>query len=608
MSATPLPWLGGLLVVYLVVPIIAFAIHLAGSHDRGFGTPGVFGALYVSVVTATISTTIIAILGVPLAYVLVRSRGRLSSIVGVLVLLPLAMPPLMAGILLVELVGPYSALGEALGRHLPQSMIGIVLAQTFVASPFLVVSARSAFAAIDPTISEHAASLGHRELSRFWRVSLPMAATGIRAGLVLSWLRAFGEYGATVILSYHPYTLPVFTAIQFSSTGIPLTQAPTALGLGVAAMVALFGRLPTRRRHRKAPVMPMPKSPQPARPTPIACHIDTHLGTFHLQVNYRAINTHLAVLGPSGSGKSATLRAIVGLLGPQAGTVFYGEQCVDDIAIQDRRVGYVPQGYGLFPHLTVWQQVTFGIDADEGLAAHWLGRLGLNGLEHRFPDELSGGQRQRVSLAQALARSPDLLLLDEPFSALDSTVRRELRAQLRDLQRETSISTVLVTHDPEEAGHLADEVVVLQDGRVIQAGTKREVFMHPSSPEVARLVGVRNLRYGKVRRPGVVDVSSVDVAIDTRGLATGVDVVWSIPPNEVTLTPDGPYMATVVDSIDLGSSTELLISFSPDFQLEVAAKQPLEIGTTCAVALPQAHLRLWPASGEVGHDQDYLRR
>jgi len=599
LSATPLPWLGGLLVLYLTVPLLFFGLHLIGSHNRGFNTPGLWGALYVSVVTATIATAIIAVVGIPLAYVLARSRGRLSTVVGVLVLLPLAMPPLMGGILLVQLIGPYTALGEAFGRHLTQSMAGVVFAQTFVASPFLVVSARSAFAEVDPAVSEHAATLGHRELSRFFRVSLPMARTGIRAGLALSWLRAFGEYGATVILAYHPYSLPVFTYLQFSSTGIPMTQAPTVLGLGVAAIVAFLGRIPRRRRRATSPI-PAPAVPAAARETPIACAIDTVLGDFSLKFEYRSTAPHLAVLGPSGSGKTATLRALAGLLGPGAGSVHYGDRSMDAVAVEDRQIGYVPQGYGLFPHLTVWQQLNFGVGADERLAAHWLERLGLVGLEHRFSDELSGGQRQRVSLAQALARSPDLVLLDEPFSALDSPVRLELRAELRRLQRETGISTVLVTHDPEEAAYLADEIVVLQEGRILQAGSTEEVFSRPASPDVARLLGIRNLCRGRVLWSGTVEVSGTAVSMETGNLPTGTELLWCIRPEEVRIGTDGDLRATVIDGVNLGVSRRILVALGDHFELEAVSSEwsDLAVGSSCSVTLPAASISLWPVRSD----------
>lgn len=634
LSATPLPWLGGLLALYLLVPVVAFASRVVTSHDRGFGTPGLLGALYVSVVTATISTAVIAVLGIPLAYALARSRRRLSSVVWALILLPLAMPPLMSGIVLVELVGPYTTLGEAFGRHLTESMIGIVLAQTFVASPFLVASARAAFAAVDPAVTEHAATLGRRELVRFWRVSLPLAWPGIRAGLVLSWLRAFGEYGATVILAYHPSTLPVYTAVQFSSAGIPTTQAPTALALGVAVLVGLLGRLPRRRRRvrardraavaRAVALPPGPATPVAtprsgsATPVPVAFRLDTRLGTFPLRVGYEAATPHLALLGPSGSGKSATLRGLAGLLGPAAGTVRYGDRCVDGVAVEDRRIGYVPQGYGLFPHLTVWRQVVFGAGASEGLAAHWLARLGLGELGDRYPDQLSGGQRQRVSLAQALARSPELLLLDEPFSSLDTPVRHELRAELRRLQRETAVSTVLVTHDPEEAAYLADEVVVVHGGRVLQAGPTRQVLAHPASADVARIVGVRNLGPGTVRRPGTIDVpaaapGAATIAATGTDLAPGTAVLWCIRPEDVVVSvatsgPDaaGGTPAVVVDRIDLGARCDVVVRLAPGCELVAAVPgdEAPAVGAPCRAVLPPDAIRLWPVPAAAGTPDD----
>lgn len=598
-SLTPLPWLGGLLALYLAVPVVAFAIRLAGSHQRGFGTPGLLGALYVSVVTSTISVTLIAVLGIPLAYVLARSQSRLATFVGVVVQLPLAMPPLMSGILLVELVGPYTALGKAFGGHLTDSMVGVVLAQTFVASPFLVVTARSAFAAVDRSVMEHAATLGHRELARFRRVSLPIAGPGIRAGLVLSWLRAFGEYGATVVLAYHPYTLPVYTYVQFSSVGIPTTQAPTALGLMVAAAVAALGRIPVARRRRRPSTAPLPPSvpPRAALPTPVGCDLHARLGTFSLNVDYDATSPRLAVLGPSGSGKSALLRCLAGLLGPQVGPVSYRAQPVNGIPVEDRRIGYVPQGYGLIPHLTVWQQLCFAVGADEGVAAHWLARLHLDGLENRLPSELSGGQRQRVALAQSLTRSPDLLLLDEPFSALDTPVRSELRDELRRLQREAGLSTVLVTHDPEEAAFLADEIIVLVDGRVLQSGPKGRVFAEPASPEVARLLGFRNLSPGVVRSSGQVQLGNAVVAMDTGALSVGSEVLWCVRPEQISLVDGGPYRAVIVDTVDLGTVTDVILRVGDDLELQMRVPGPLDLvtGASCHVSLPVPAIRVWPA-------------
>ena len=621
--AAPLPWLGGLLALYLVVPVVAFLIRLGASNQGSGGGSELLGALYVSVVTATVSAALVAVLGVPLAYVLSRSEGRLSTLAGAAVQLPLALPPLMGGILLVQLVGPYTALGQFFGRHLTDSMAGVVLAQTFVASPFLVVTARSAFAAVDRSVTEHAATLGHRELARFWRVSLPIAGPGIRAGLVLAWLRAFGEYGATVVLAYHPYTLPVLTYVRFSGTGIPATQGATAAALVVAFVVATAGRLHLPRRARPTGPPAEAVAPRPGPGRAVGCHLDVRLGTFHLEVAHQARSARLAVLGPSGSGKSAVLRALAGLLGPDAGEVTYGGRPVQALPVEGRHVGYVPQGYGLLPHLAVHRQLLFGVGADPGLATYWVDRLRLGGLEGRRPAELSGGQRQRVALAQVLACSPDLVLLDEPFSALDTAVRLRLRSELRRLQQEAGLSTVLVTHDPEEAAYLADEVVVLSEGRVLQAGAVAEVFTRPASPEVASLLGVRNLLPGRVRGPGRVQAFAPEagragaatgrtgtgrsaepgpeIGARTGELPEGTEVVWGVRAEHVAIAPgdgvpsDG-HRGRVVDVVDLGAVTEVLVALpgGVELQARVPHRVSPEVGSPCGVSVPAGAVGVWP--------------
>ena len=427
---SPLPWLGGLIALYLALPLVAFGIRFVGTDNRGFHAPGLFPSLYVSALCSTLSLALITLFGVPLAYVLARSTSRMSSIVGLVVQLPLALPPLMSGIVLIYLVGPYTFLGRLFGGHLTDSLTGIVLAQTFVAAPFLIVAARAAFGAVDSAMFDVAATLGHSEVSRFRRVALPVAAPGIRAGMVLAWLRAFGEYGAVVILAYNPSSLPVYTYTQFSGTGLTNTLAPTALALAVAVVVVTLSRIPLRARPRRPVVVPSPRSPRTAPKAPVRFDIDHHVGSFHLALAHQSSGSHLAILGPSGSGKSTLLRCLAGLYGSEPGPVWYGEQAVQDVPVEERRVGYVAQGLALYPHLTAWQHLLFATGASPHTAAYWLAHLRLEGLEDRYPSELSGGQRQRVGLAQALCRSPDLLLLDEPFSALDAPVRHALAARI----------------------------------------------------------------------------------------------------------------------------------------------------------------------------------
>jgi molybdate transport system permease protein len=593
---SPLPWLGGLIVLYLAIPVIGFVVRLVGAQNRGFSNPGLFPSLFVSLESATISLALITLLGVPLAYLLARSGGRIASFVGLVVMLPLALPPLMSGILLIYLVGPYTYLGQLFDGRLTMSLTGVVLAQTFCAAPFLIVAARSAFGAVDPAMLDVASTLGHSEFSRFRRVALPIAAPGIRAGMLLAWLRAFGEYGAVIVLAYHPFSLPVYTYNQFSGAGLPTTIAPTALALGVAVVVVLLSRLRLRGISTASLVLPEPGRPMAATPTPVSFDIDYHLGTFHLALTHQAKGRHLAVLGPSGSGKSALLRCLAGLYGSSPGTVWYGTQQVTDAAVERRQVGYVAQGFSLFPHLTVWQQLLFAKGATPPQAAYWLSHLRLEGLQDRYPSQLSGGQRQRVSLAQALCRSPELLLLDEPFSALDSPVRYELRRELRRLQQETGLATVLVTHDPEEAAFLADEVIVISNGGALQSGATRQTFTRPASPEVARLLGISNLHQAVLESDGRINADGVLIAVESGDIPPGTAVLWSIRPERVSLRSSDGLPGTFTDIADVGTAVDLFISLSAHLEIQARTVGPVEseIGDACHVGLPPEAITLWP--------------
>jgi molybdate transport system permease protein len=611
-SRSPLTYLGGLLALYLAVPVVAFLIRLAEPGDRGFGSPGLFQALWTSVATATVSAAIVALLGIPLAYWLARSRSRLTAAVGLAVQLPLALPPVISGLLLIYLVGPYTFLGQLFGDRLTGTVAGVVLAQTFVAGPFLIIAARTAFAGVDPALDDLAASLGRRPASRFWQVSLRTAWPGIRAGLLMTWMRAIGEYGATVLLAYHPYTLPVFVYVLFSSTGIPDTEAPTALALAVALAVLLLAELrlvPWRRLRRgRPPALPAPRPPAAAEPVAVSFDLDLAVGSFRLRLAHQSASGRIAILGPSGAGKSITLRAIAGFLGPEAGAVAFNGAPVAGVRVEDRRVGYVPQGLLMFPGRTVWQQVLFAAGADPGLAAWWLRTLRLDGLEGRLPEQLSGGQRQRVALARALAFQPRLVLLDEPFSALDAPVREELRRELRRLQRENGLSTVLVTHDPEEAALLADEILVVDDGGLLQAGPRAEVFARPASPQVARLLGIPNLIPAVTAGPGLLTVGGdpgLRLAAPTGDLAAGTAVLWTVRPDRVSVLPGpaaGAHPAVVDDIADIGTLITVTVRLragqqnEPELRVRTTEPLDLEPGDPCWVRLDPADITAWPAS------------
>ena len=434
---------------------------------------------------------------------------------GVLVQLPLALPPLISGILLVYLVGPYGPVGQLFNGALTDDLTGIVLAQMFVAAPFLVVSARAAFAAVDPALEDVAATLGHGPMSRVLRVALPAAFGGIRAGMLLAWLRAFGEFGATVVLAYHPYSLPVFVYVQFGSTGLDSTVIPVAVTLGRRACRAAAGR-PVARPPPPAPRAPAVTASRDRRPPrPV------HGWTSGCAPRSASSLWTLPTPAPAGTWPSSARPVPASpphcgcspaCCGPRTGYVrLDGEDVLAAARGTQRGVGYLPQDSTLVPHLRVWQQVTFGVGADPALGAYWLQRLKLDGLADRYPDQISGGQGRRVAMARALVRQPQLLLADEPFTGLDTPVRDELRRVLRAMQRDTALTTVLVTHDPQEAALLSDEVVLLVDGRVLQAGPTSEVLAHPASPTAASLLGIRNLGPGVIEEPGVLRAGGLRV-------------------------------------------------------------------------------------------------
>jgi molybdate transport system permease protein len=568
--------------------------------------PGFGSALLTSLLTATVAAVVIALLGTPLAYLLAGSRSILARALGVLVALPLALPPLVSGLLLLYVLGPFTFAGRTFDGQLTETRAAIVLAQTFVAAPFLIIVARSAFAAVDPALEDVAASLGHGRLSRFWRVAIPAALPGLAAGLLLAWLRAFAEFGATIILAYHPYSLPVFTFVQFDATGLPATMLPIAAALAAALVVLTLAALPApRRRRASAPRLDV-LATAPAEGPP--CHaldfsLAKRLGTFSLEVSHRAAAHRLALLGPSGAGKTLTLRLLAGLSSPDGGGhVVAGSRRLHELPAQRREIGYVPQESALLPRRTVWRQVTFGVGADPRLAAWWLERLGLSGLEDRYPDELSSGQRRRVSIARALATAPALVLLDEPFTGLDAPVRDGLRRELRRLQLEAGLSTVIVTHDAEEAALLADELIVISDGRVLQSGSRESVFRTPGSPEIARLLGIANANHGLVAGPGRLSSCGAVIQADTGSLSVGAEVIWSVRPERIELEPSGAYRARLRDEVDLGAVRELTISFDERLELLVRTdtRQALRLGQQLTVELAPQDINVWPVNAASG--------
>jgi NifC-like ABC-type porter len=243
LTGVPLLAMGAVLLAFLAVPLIGLAFNLSGSEvATTFRNSQTRSAVLTSLETATTSTLIVGCLGVPLAYLLARFRFPGRTLFSVLIFLPLVLPPVSAGILLLIVYGPNGMIGRLFDPHgieFVETASGIVIAQVFVSAPFVIVAARSAFERIDRDYEEAAASMGASLWQSFWHVALPMARGGIVAGLTLGWMRSLGEFGATVILAYHPYSLPVLNYVNLNSTGLGMALPLALLALIIAAVILL---------------------------------------------------------------------------------------------------------------------------------------------------------------------------------------------------------------------------------------------------------------------------------------------------------------------------------------------------------------------------------
>ncbi len=260
------------------------------------------------------------------------------------------------------------------------------------------------------------------------------------------------------------------------------------------------------------------------------------------------------LLGPSGCGKTTTLRLVAGLEKPDSGDIWIGDQQVSGsqvwVSATQRQIGMVFQDYALFPHLTVAQNIGFGLSdlnaADRrDRIATLLDLVGLMSLEDRYPHQLSGGQQQRVALARALAPSPNVILLDEPFSNLDASLRQSMREEVRSILHEAEVTTVFVTHDQEEALGLADELVIMDGGRVLQSGAPEDVYRYPISLQVAQFLAKVNVLPGEAKQ-GIVETPLGNLPLHEPDLVGPVEVV--LFPEAISLMPD-PQGATLVGDV-----------------------------------------------------------
>ncbi|MDO8462425.1 MAG: ABC transporter ATP-binding protein [Deltaproteobacteria bacterium] len=311
----------------------------------------------------------------------------------------------------------------------------------------------------------------------------------------------------------------------------------------------------------------------------------------------------VTLLGPSGSGKSTVLRCIAGLERPDSGGIEIDGEDVTRIPVQERKVGFVFQHYALFRHMTVLENVGFGLRVRgvkrrewEGKAKELLELVGLSGLGGRMPSQLSGGQRQRVALARALAAEPGLLLLDEPFGALDARLRRELRTWLRKLHDRIKLTTLLVTHDQDEALELSDRVLVMNRGRIEQDAKPQAIFDKPSTEFVAAFVGETNRLVGVVHND---EVQWGPLKFGSYSFSDGTRVAILFRPTDVYVSsqPEGSEVSGVIKTIQfLGATESMEIDLGKGFSITahvpkgVAEQSGFTQGKKVYITVTRSHL------------------
>lgn len=586
---------GGWLLVYLAVPFVGLAVYVV-YHGVG-SAPGVLSAAYISAATATITTLILVVFGIPLASYLAHNDSPVSRAARLLIRLPLGIPPLVSGIMLLIAFGPYSTIGRLFGGRLVSSMAAIVLAQLFVEMPFVIEGTRSAFSALSPEVFEVSYLLGIPNWRRIVGVELPLSIKTVRTAVMMGWLRAFGEFGATVLVAYHPTSLPVLIFSQFSGTGLSSAVLPVAAVLVVStAAVAVIGRLATPSRlvlgisdprgevnvDATVPRTIVAKQGDEA----IEFEVSGRMGGFDIDVEVSSAGRSLSITGPSGAGKSMTLRSLAGLLPTFLKRLKLG-------GVENPKIAYVPQGQGLFDHLDVYAQMA--------TSARWAGgikdrfeierrvlavasQVGIVALLNRSVSTLSGGQRQRVALARAIVSDPDLLILDEPFSALDRFERDRQIRFVRGLVMELNLYLVVVTHDITEAAYLSQSLAVIDKGRVMARGSVGDLLKDPGSVEVAQILGYENILPLVPRTSGGFELADATynksdsqasivfkssgnriVAWEVRSEGVELGVNFDISDGIVTLRA----VCLILDAIDLGTYRTAVLSSKRESTIEL---------------------------------------
>ena len=589
----------------IVLPFVGLGTRVAWNElPTLLASTSARAALDLSLRTCLIATAISVGLGVPLALLLARDWPGVR--VGrVMAVLPMTMPPVVAGIALLSTLGRRGVLGpslEAAGIRVSFSTLAVVIAQVFVSMPYLVVTLEAALRSRDTRLETIARTLGAREWRVLTRITLPLVGPALARGTALALGRSLGEFGATIAFAGSKEgvtrTMPLAIYLERESdtaTSLALAVVLIALSFLIVGATSIqwgdaLAALRARRRPdapddesigaapsaASAPAAPdatggagTPGPPRPDEPAPLRIAFASTARDVVVDLTVEAGRT-LALVGPNGSGKSTACAVAAGLLDAEAGRVSLGERVLDGpgvfVLAGRRDVALLSQAPGIFPHMSVLDNVAFGPRCRGASRARArrraraeLAAVGASHLAPRPGGELSGGQAARVALARALAARPRALVLDEPMAALDVTARAQMRSVVGRRAAEEGLTVLLVTHDVLDVAALADDVAVLQDGRVVESGPAARVLAAPVSDFAARLTGA-DVLLGALEG----DRGAPRLRLASGGLITGRpqeadDDAALAAPSAAPAPPPGPAEASSAPSAALSGPGAALV-------------------------------------------------
>lgn len=589
-SLVPPPWLvipAGVALLFVIVPFIGmFADVPWNTLGRLLSADAAQDALWLSLKTTLISTLASIVLGVPLAHVLALANSpdaphqALGRALRLLLTLPMVIPPVVAGLALLTTFGRRGLLGSffhTLGIDIGFTTTAVILAQIFVSMPFLVISLEGALRTRGMRLEGAARNLGASRTQVFFEITLPVTLPAVASGTALTFARSLGEFGATITfagsLQGVTRTLPLEIYLQReidTPTALALATVLLLVAVVVIGAAGVISAISSSRLSESS--APKEDEPEISKLQAICdlkdldvsrsqweganTAIELHAGADERGVRIDADIKHgliTALVGPNGSGKSTAIEMIAGTLPPTSGSVRL------NLGKMNPTIVWLEQNALLFPHLNVEDNVAFGprarglnTTAARARALEELDAVGCRHLKDRLPTQLSGGQAQRVAIARALAVDPDLILLDEPFAAVDSEVAWALRLVLRRRIRDAHATAVMVTHDLTDAAFISDHTVVLEAGTTAESGFTPDVLEHPTSQFLINLTGANVIDSADAKsviRPENIRVLDIDSEADAAVCGTVIRRAFT-PSGEIAIVrlEDGSLISIGVNT------------------------------------------------------------